>query len=211
MYRTFAVFLALALAHPAQAKVCDYRLSALISKAGPSATAGDTGGTAGSVLRDAGYYTLTHAATGSTMLGAVLGGDSTAGKIGMIAGAGKAVGAAASAMSPPALIAGAVVAVIAGGVEGVCYFRDERITDYETIDKLMRELAGQADPEYFRYSEGTPMPEDSRIFVRLDGDETVEMMISRLYIVNGTLMHRDFLRNTVVGNIGFILPGNASE
>lgn len=108
----------------ASADVCDYRPSKLISSggAGVAGTASAATATAGAGMKAAGFYTLTHAASGATMLASTAGGASAAGTVGIMGGTAGAVGTVAAFLMSPIVITGAVIA--AGSiavVEGGCY------------------------------------------------------------------------------------------
>ena len=105
----FAVFL---LNSPAIADVCDYRPSQLIGGAGAGALGAVGAGTAAAGLgaQAAGFYTLTHAVTGLTMLGSTAGGASAAGTVGIMGGTAGLVGSiAAVILAPATIVAGAVL------------------------------------------------------------------------------------------------------
>jgi hypothetical protein len=124
-----AAFLA---ASPALAgNVCDYRPSKVV---GPAVTKVVTStatavAAAGITLKAAGFYTMVHASSGATMLGSTLAGESAAGTMGIIAGTGKGIGAAAGFLVSPKVIviAGTVVGVIVA-FEGGCHIA-ERLRD----------------------------------------------------------------------------------
>lgn len=119
----FAVFVS----QSAIAGVCDYRPSELIGGKTTGAVAGSAGATAatGVGMKAAGFYTITHATTGSAMLGSTAAGASAAGTTGIIAGTGGVLGSIGAAiMSPFVLIPAAVVAVGVGAYEGGCYLAE---------------------------------------------------------------------------------------
>lgn len=191
----------------ANAGACDYRPSQLIggSGAGVVATTGLGTAAAGIAAKGAGSYTLTHAITGATMLGSTAGGASAAGTVGIMGGTAGLVGTAAGVlMAPATIIAGAVTAVGVGGYEGVCYFYDERVTDYTEVTRILESIAVNADPAYLRL-EIDSMNRESAVLVLSDGAEiTQRYSVEDLYVVNGVLKHRDWGLNTVIGNVGFI-------
>lgn len=216
----------------AQANICDYRLSQLITgdgatrsvaakkaadnkllsgmSTGGAVVAGAAGASTatGGLLSAAGFYTLTNSITGATMLGSTWAGSSAAGTVGIIAGTGSGVGAAAAAaMNPVGMAVGAVVVVVTGGPEVVCYFMDERITDYKTVYGIMAELAENANSDYFRIEHDLEL---SGYVIVLYDQETkgpIRYLISNLYIVNGVLKNRDWFLNTSIGNVSYmVLP-----
>lgn len=92
-------------------------------------SAGAVGG-AGAVGNAAGLYTLTHAATGATMLGSTAGGVSAAGTVGIMGGTAGPIAAAVGAVVNPVvwvpLAATAAVGVAwEGGAAVLDYFSDE--------------------------------------------------------------------------------------
>lgn len=205
-----AVFLAATLSFSgdtANAGACDYRPSQLIggSGAGVVATTGLGTATAGLAAKGAGFYTLTHAVTGATMLGSTAGGASAAGTVGIMGGTAGVVGTAAGVlMAPATIIVGAITAAGIGGYEGICYFYDERVTEYTDVLKILEAIALNANPAYLRL-EIDPMNRESAILVLSDGEESTQRYsVENLYVVNGVLKHRDWGLNTVVGNVGFI-------
>lgn len=110
------------------ADICDYTPSKIIGgKTGAAASSAAATGAAataaaGGGLKAAGFYTLTHAVTGATMLGSTAGGASAAGTVGIMGGTAGAVGTVAGAlMSPFVIIPAAVVATVITAHEGGCY------------------------------------------------------------------------------------------
>lgn len=191
----------------ASADVCDYRLSSLLgngaataSVALPAVTSA-TGVTANAL----GFYTLTHSVTGATMLGSTLAGTSGAGTVGIVAGTGTGIGATGAAlMNPVGIGIGVLTAVGIGGSETYCYFwEDEVINDYQEVLVVMRGLDANADPDFFWIDEpNDPELETAAIFI-LGEDGVFDMFdVDNLYIHNGTLMHRDWGRNTALGDVG---------
>lgn len=200
------------MAGAANAAICEYRPSQLIGSAGTGATiaGGTTVAATGTAVKLAGYYTLVHATLGATMLGSTAAGASAAGTAGIIAGTGGGIGAVVATITAPAtLIAAAVAAVGTGTFEGVCYFTDERITEFDDVVKHLKPLADLN-------------PDDVRMFFSSAGNEYATILLTTpegkvsydiedLYIVNGVLMHRDWGRNTTVGRIAFIVQPNEAE
>jgi hypothetical protein len=108
----------------AAAEVCDYRPSRLLGESGAMAAEAATTGAAvaGGGMKAAGFYTMTHAATGSTMLASTLPGASAAGTVGIIGGTGGGTGAAAGiAMSPYLWVPAAALAIGGLAFEGGCW------------------------------------------------------------------------------------------
>ncbi len=187
---------------PSNAGVCDYRLSNLIGGAGTTAIAATAGGAVLSNVSASamGIYTLTHAVTGATMLGSTLGGASAAGTVGIMGGTAGVLGTAGAIVTAPAtLVVGVVVLAAVGASEGICYFKDERITDEKTIRAIMKDLGTRADPNYFWYQETT-----GDVFILNGQNEFDKYNVENLSIVNGTLMNSNWGIKTTIGKIGFI-------
>lgn len=176
----------LAMAPAAQASICDYRLSTLFGNAGTAAAkmAKDASGP----LKDAGVLTLTNVATGATMIGS--------------SGAGASVAGALAGAAPVGIAVGAALL----GSEAICYFLDDRITDYDEILMIMTLLSEKADPQFFELvTPETPIEHEDFILIKDPAKESVtRYMVRDLYIVNGVLKNRDRWRNTVIGNLGFV-------
>ena len=192
--------LAAALLLPAagNAAICDYKPSRLL---GSMATAANdrTGGPAAAASA-AGHYTLVHAKTGLTMLGAV-GGTS-----GLATGAsGFLASTIAFVTAPATIIAGSVTAVALGGYEGACYFSVERVTDPELVTAILRNMEAQADPD--RFNLVTPQDTGELTLVLRDPatpEEVETYEVRNLYIADGMLLHRDRLLNTRIGKVIFV-------
>lgn len=193
----------------ATAGPCDYRPSLLVGSgtAGALAAAGSGAAVAGAGAKAAGFYTLVHAGSGLTMLGSTAGGASAAGTVGIMGGTAGVLGTAGSILMAPATVAGAAAAGVGIGVyEGICYFWDERVTDYDEVMVRMELIAENANPESFRllkhYDAGQPGP-SIKVKNHADGSWD-QYFVENLYIVNNVLMHRDWFRNTTIGNLGFV-------
>ena len=221
----FATLFTVAATSFAHAEMCDYRPSQLIGAGATSAVGVSSTAVAGAGLavKAAGFYTLTHAATGATMLGSTAGGASAAGTVGIMGGTAGVLGSAAAIVTAPATII--VAAVASAGIaafEGGCYFFfDEQIDDYRAIYKIMKRLSENADPAYFQLvvptriemwteiSQANYLAEyegaDYQIVVG-KGDDAETYYGKNLYIINGVLKNRDWFRNTTIGNVGFISP-----
>ena len=77
-------------------------------KAGVATALGASGAAAGVGMKAAGFYTVTHAVTGSTMLASTLGGASDAGTVGIIGGTAGLIGGTAAVLMSPLFIGGAI-------------------------------------------------------------------------------------------------------
>ncbi len=116
------------LANTAFAGVCDYRLSQLIGGVATGTVAGGAGAAAaaGTGMKAAGLYALTHATTGAAMLGSTAAGASAAGTVGIMAGTAGALGTVGAVlMSPFVIIPAAVVAVGVSAHEAGCHLSGE--------------------------------------------------------------------------------------
>lgn len=191
---------------PLSAGICDYRLSKLIGSFGSSGAVATTAAVAASDvgMKAAGFYLITNATTGATMIGSTAAGVSGAGTVGIIGGTAGLLGTAASIVTAPVTIVVAGVTALATlGVEGGCYFADERITDPKQIYDLLNQLVSSGSPTDL----GIVMGElDEPWFWRKnDAGEIEAFALSNLYIVNGTLMNRDWFANTKVGDIAVVM------
>jgi len=104
--------------------ICDYVPSKYISNSGASAVSAVAGATAttGIGMNVAGFYTLTHSASGLVMLGSTSAGTSAAGTIGIIANTSGAIGSASAvAMSSLVIVPAVIIAVSIVAYEGSCY------------------------------------------------------------------------------------------
>lgn len=198
-----ALTLSLALCVPAQAHAaaCDYTPSRLFdqttqtSETGTLAAEDQTGG-----------YTLLAAKSGEPLLGRAIAGRSATELAGAASGAGGVLSTLASiAAAPVTLIAGAVTAVAVGGFEGVCYFSVERVTDPDALLPILRDMERNANPEYFWLE--TPEDADTPVlYVRdlEDANTLASYDVSRLYIGDGMLRHRDRGLNTAIGRVIYL-------
>lgn len=113
----------------ASAEVCEYTPSKMVGGVvtGSVATGAATTAAAGIGMKAAGFYTLTHAVTGATMLASTAGGVSAAGTVGIMGGTAGAIGTAGAVLMSPFFIVPA--AIVAGGVaayEGGCYLANRK-------------------------------------------------------------------------------------
>lgn len=191
---------------------CDYRPSNLVGSgtAGAAATLGGATASAGLAAKGAGFYTLTHAVTGATMLGSTAGGASAAGTVGIMGGTAGTIGTAGSVIMAPATILTGLI--IAGGTvifESTCYFAIETLDDPDIIVEVIENLALQSDPKYFELT--TDADGNAHIFVATDVDsdgrvmERTQYPVANLYIDGGVLKHRDWGPNSEIGNVGYLL------
>lgn len=199
--RHVAITLVAALFVPlaARADVCDFRPSALAG----SAVKG-TASVAAEGVRALGAYTLQNPVSGASMISSGVGSVAAA-------GSGLAGSAAAIATAPVTIVVAGATAVALGGYEGVCYFRAERITDPDEILYIVENLASNSDPTMFavipegaEYTtlKGRPaVAGETKIRVASEGVGPWILDVDDLYIADGVLMHRERLRDRVIGNV----------
>ncbi len=116
--------LAAALSGPAIADICAYKPSRLIGAGttGVISTGSASLAAVGLSMKAAGFYTLTHAASGAAMLASTAGGASAAGTVGIMGGTAGTIGTvSAGLMSPMVIVPAAMVAGSAALFEGGCY------------------------------------------------------------------------------------------
>ena len=203
----------------AYADVSDYQPSSLIggATAGVAATAGAGVAGAGVAANAAGFYTLTHAITGATMLGSTAGGASAAGTVGIMGGTAGAIGTIASIiMAPVTIIAGAV---IGGGVaiyEGACYCTVERVEDPEVIKGILNNIIENDEKGYYMlHTYGVAGLLNNKVVNSFKIAEEVNNQgkvikwssydIENLYVEEGMLMHKDYGPNTRIAEIGLVV------
>jgi len=196
------------------ADACDYRPTQLMGNAGAAATlaVGAAPVSISSSMGAAGYYTLVHSTGGYVMFGSVAAGTSGAGTVGIIAGSQGLAASIVAFLSGPIVIGtGIVLTVASSGYEGVCFFADERITDYEEVYAAMQLVASTSDPELFSILEGRVEGETALLHMQDPGGQIIIYDIDNLYIVNGTVMHRDWFRNTTVGFMAIVSSDGAAR
>ncbi|WGH79137.1 hypothetical protein [Jannaschia ovalis] len=206
--RLLLVTALLTAAGPAQASLCDYKPSRLIS----AMAASEAAGTVGTAAVQAGRYTLI-GPEGSNLLTAASSAGAAAS--GLAAGvSGLLAGAAAVVTAPVTIVAGSVTAVALGGYEGACYFAVERVTDRDRVEAILRNMEAGADPD--RFALVTPEATGELTLVLRD-PATPEAVgtyeVRNLYIADGTLLHRDRLLNTKLGQVVFVddAPGGVAD
>ncbi|WIV52068.1 hypothetical protein QQG91_06405 [Marivivens sp. LCG002] len=197
------------------AGACDYRPSQLIGGIGAGAAAASAGAlaTAGLGAKAAGFYTLTNAVTGATMIGSTAGGASAAGTVGIMGGTGGLIGtAAAIVMAPATIIAGLFVGAGVLTYEGVCYFAVDRVDDPKVVNEIVDNLASNADPEFLKIVE---LEGERYLLIADEHDDSLKAIawkkyeIDKLYIENGMLKHKDFGPNSQIGKVSLV--SEASE
>ena len=145
-----AVSICLAGAAQGQSSLCDYRLSEVIAARAPAlaAAAVDLSALGPATGHGGDFFTLVDGRSGLSALGAI------------VSGAGSSLGAqllgsGGAVLSGPAIGMAAGAAVLGlGGLEGICRFRAERITDYYEVLAVLSAVADTADPKYFQLQSG---------------------------------------------------------
>jgi hypothetical protein len=185
------------------AGLCDYKPSILAGAAAQKA------GAAGRALapvakegaRTAGQWMLMHPGQSVTLLSSAAGTAS-----GTVAGAGGvAATVTAIATAPVTLAVGAVTFAAAGGYEGLCYFKVERVTDEAAVRAIIDDIT-QNDPlAWTRNTNKGPVmvlagPEGETIYP-----------IRKLYIADGLLKVRDWGLNPVLGPVAYVQPEAGAE
>jgi len=184
--------------------LCDYRPSVIAGAAstgaGKAAAAGET------AIRDSGFYTLVYNESGFTLLGSTLASTAATGTVGIITGAGGVLGTVGAVlMAPATLIAGGVALVGVGGLEAACYFTDERVTEYDAVLALMEHFAANHPEDRFALVRGMEGRNDDAILIwNARQGEQDRYLVSELYVVNGTLMHRRMGPNRNLGQITYV-------
>ncbi|MDQ2067503.1 hypothetical protein Q9295_14080 [Xinfangfangia sp. CPCC 101601] len=186
----------------AQADVCDRRLSDTIAARAPllAAAAADAALTGRPAPGAEDFLTLVDDRTGLSMVGAVVAGAKAASALGA---AETALGAGATVLSSPALGMAAGVAVLGlVGVEGVCYFKAERITDYYEVLAVLAAIHETADRDFFQLQLGPPRKKaavveiwDSKASVRK------QYKVADLYLTKGELRLNRWGPNRSLGQL----------
>jgi len=193
----------------ASADVCDYRPSNLMGGGATGVVATTAAGTAaaGAAAQAAGFYTLTHAASGLTMLASTAGGASAAGTVGIMGGTGGIIGTtAAIIMAPATIIGGAIVGAGVAAYEGVCFFTVERLDDPVAIAEVVNNIVDNGDPKKVRLSKRDGK---SYLLVATEHDDDGEPVawetykVAKLYIESGQLRHKDFGLNSNLGTVNY--------
>jgi hypothetical protein len=205
----FSLFLFACIGSEVSADVCDFRLSSLAgSKAADAVISGGSATLAGpAVMQVAGLYFIPHSTSGALMLGSTLPGVSAAGTVGIIGGSGFAASALAILTAPLTLAVAGGTVVGVGALEAGCfYYVDEKIMAPKDVLNVLLEVDKTADDQLFKlFLVGAEA-------MRLTGERTRIRIpnaeggfsfyyLENLYIVNGDLFHRDWLRNTRLGSV----------
>lgn len=185
---------------PALAGICDYRLSQVIGERAPqlaSATA-DAAimGRFDRVAPD--FFTIVDKGTGFSALGAYVAASQAAAAL---SGAGTVASTGSAILASPALGMAAGAAVLGmSGLEGVCYFQKERITDYYEVLAVLSLVAETADRDFFQLQLGPPRKKGAVVEV-WDGAEGVrkQYRVTELSFVDGELVQKRMIRNKSLG------------
>ena len=150
------------------------------------------------VAKAGGVFTFTNTVTGASLLGS----NAVAGTIGQIGGV--ASNAASSVAAVPGIaLAGATAAIGLAAFEGVCFFRDERITDHDEVLRVLYTISAFADPAYYRIEQPGADSDAAVLVLGSIAGETNEYAVDRLRIVNGVLWHQQRGRDVALGDVGF--------
>ncbi|MCU0855148.1 MAG: hypothetical protein MUF63_09645 [Rhodobacteraceae bacterium] len=184
---------------PAAASVCDYRPTEVLRSDGASSVVSEVRERGADLA--GGIFTFTNTVTGASLLGGGTGGTA----LSQLGGAATAVGNGAAAVlaAPGTVVAGAVAAVGIGAYEGLCFFRDHRVTDYDDVLAVMTAIASVADPAFFRVEDVAGGNEAAMVVIGDGSGRQDAYAVRKLYIVNGVLMHREWGLNRELGDVGF--------
>ena len=194
----------------ARADLCDYRLTSLASR--PNSPAVEAARAAAPVADPASpmLYLMIDPLTGETSAGVT--GDARAPDQNLLMRTARLLGAAVAIVgrdSPLSTVGGAVAGA---GLELVCQFRDERITEYDEVLGVLRQIDLTMPPDLFAVIEPGLERRDALLRLsRNDGFAPSEYRVDDLYIVNGQLLHREWGLNAVVGDIAIFLPTPQAE
>ena len=196
----FAVLATIISVHAAQAAVCDYRLSEMIALRAPklAAAAADAAVTGRFDPTAPDFLTLVDSGTGFSAVGAVIAGAKAAQALG---GAEAALGAGGAVLTSPALgMAAGAAALGMAGIEGVCRFKAERITDYYEVLAVLAAVAETADRDFFQLQLGPPRKKGAVVEIWDTGSGVRrQYAVADLYFVNGALKYRRWGPNKNLG------------
>ncbi|MGA0542071.1 hypothetical protein [Neotabrizicola sp. VNH66] len=174
----------------AQAALCDFRLSELIGARAPALASetADQSSLKGLGGKSQDFFTLVDQG-GLTALGAVMGGKNGALAAGAAEEAAKVLGISGTVVTSQTIgIAAGVAALGAVGLEGVCRFQDERITDYYEVLAVLSAVAETADPRMFQLQLGTARKKAAVVEI-WDAQTGIRQQyrVADLFFVNGEL------------------------
>lgn len=176
--------------------LCNYKPSILAGAAAGKASA--TGRALAPVAKDgakaAGHWMLMHPGQSVTLLSSAAG---TATSAAASAG-GVAATVTAIATAPITLAVGAVTFAAAGGYEGLCYFKVDRVTDPEAVQAIIEEITATDPLAWTRNTNKGPV----LVLAGPEGETTYP--IRKLYIADGLLKVRDWGLNSTLGPVAYV-------
>lgn len=183
--------------------LCDYKPSILAGTAVQKA--GEAGRALAPVARDgaraAGQWMLMHPGQSVSLLSGAAGTAS-----GSAAGAGGVAATVTSIVTAPVTLAvGAVTFAAAGGYEGACYFKVDRVTEPEAVRAIIDNIT-QTDPLVW-----TRNTNKGPVMVLAGPEGETVYPIRNLYIADGVLKVRDWGLNSTLGPVAFVEEAGASE
>lgn len=172
----------------AWADACDYRLSQTIASRAPMLAAAATDAALNKRFDPTAtdFLTLVDDSTGMSMVGAVVAGAKAASALGA---AETALGAGTAVLSSPAIgVAAGVAALGIAGMEGVCRFKAERITDYYEVLAVLAAVSETADRDFFQLQLGPPRKKAAMVEI-WDAKEGVrkQYRVADLFLAKGEL------------------------
>lgn len=186
-----------------QAGLCDYKPSILAGAAVEKA------GAAGKALtpvakdgaRAAGQWMLMHPGQSVSLISGAAGGATSA----ATSAGGVAATVTSIATAPVTLAVGAVTFAAAGGYEGACYFKVERVTDAEAVRAIIDNITLTDPLVWTRNTNKGPVmvlagPEGETIYP-----------IRKLYIADGVLKVRDWGLNSTLGPVAYVEPDESLD
>ncbi len=184
-----------------EAGLCDYKPSILAGAAVQKA--GEAGKALAPVAREgaraAGQWMLMHPGQSVSLISGAAGTAS-----GTAAGAGGVAATVTSIVTAPVTLAvGAVTFAAAGGYEGACYFKVDRVTDAEAVRAIIDNITLTDPLVWTRNTNKGPV----MVLAGPEG-ETV-YPIRQLYIADGVLKVRNWGLNATLGPVAFVEPAAA--
>ena len=177
------------------AGLCDYKPSVLIGKAGT--VAAEAGRTA------LGVYSLMYNSPELVALGTSAAGVSASTAT---ASANAALSSAGTAAAAPAAVTAGAVALAAGvAVEGICYFRVDKVTDPYEVRRILEAIAA-VDPAMSIVS----TDKGDSLSLEVKGEQKLFLM-RKLYIADGKLRYRDWGPNRNLGQVLLSAPPAQAE
>ncbi len=199
MLRPTALLLATLLAAPSGAAICDYRLGEMISARAPALAGAAADQALLAVLGGRGpdFFTLVDPGSGFAAFGGFVGPARSAAAL----ATAEALGGGNLALTNPVagMAAGAAVLGMVG-LEGVCRFQDERITDYYEVLAVLSAVADTADRDAFQLQLGPPRKKGAVVEIWEPGSGVRrQYRVADLIFVNGELRLRRWGPNKSLG------------